>query len=97
LGHDVGAQRICWDAGIQEDQLKGDVPIPNVAKLMPATPIQGDLEALGKLAEMLVDAKNPLILTDYTGRNPESFHNLVKLAELLAIPVMDFRWILIAA
>ncbi|MGH7847146.1 MAG: thiamine pyrophosphate-binding protein [Candidatus Binatia bacterium] len=86
-----GPVYLCWDAGIQEDKLKGDVPIPNVAKLMPATPIQGDLKALGKLAEMLVAAKNPLILTDYTGRNPESFHNLVKLAELLAIPVMDFN------
>jgi len=86
-----GPVYLCWDAGIQEDKLEGDVPIPNVAKLMPATPIQGDLKALGKLAEMLVEAKNPLILTDYTGRNPESFHNLVKLAELLAIPVMDFN------
>ncbi len=85
-----GPVYLCWDAGIQEDKLAGDVPIPNVARLMPASPIQGDLKAMAKAAEMLVQAKNPLILTDYTGRNPESFDNLVKLAELLAIPVMDF-------
>jgi acetolactate synthase-1/2/3 large subunit len=61
-----------------------------VARLMPPSPIQGDLTARGKAAEMLVAAKNPVFLTDYSGRNPESFDNLVKLAELLAIPVMDF-------
>jgi acetolactate synthase-1/2/3 large subunit len=85
-----GPVYLCWDAGIQEDRLTADVPIPNVARLMPPSPIQGDLKALGKAAEMLVAAKNPVILTDYSGRNPESFDNLVKLAELLAIPVMDF-------
>jgi len=85
-----GPVYLCWDAGIQEDRLLADVPIPNVARLMPPSPIQGDLKALGKAAEILVAAKNPVILTDYSGRNPESFDNLVKLAELLAIPVMDF-------
>ncbi len=86
-----GPVYLCWDAGIQEDMLKSDVPIPNVARLMPPSPIQGDLKALEKAAEMLVAAKNPVILTDYTGRNPESFDNLVKLAELLAVPVLDFN------
>jgi len=86
-----GPVYLCWDAGIQEDKLNGKIPIPNVTRLMPPSPIQGDLKALEKAAEMLVAAKNPLILTDYTGRNPESFDNLVKLAELLAIPVLDFN------
>lgn len=86
-----GPVYLCWDAGMQEDKLTQDIPIPNVARLMPPSPIQGDLKALGKAAEMLVAAKSPVILTDYTGRNPESFENLVKLAELLAIPVMDFN------
>jgi acetolactate synthase-1/2/3 large subunit len=85
-----GPVYLCWDAGIQEDRLTADVPIPNVARLMPPSPLQGDLNALAKAAEMLVQAKNPVILTDYSGRNQESFYNLVKLAELLAIPVMDF-------
>jgi acetolactate synthase-1/2/3 large subunit len=85
-----GPVYLCWDAGIQEDRLTADVPIPNVARLMAPSPLQGDLNALAKAAEMLVQAKNPVILTDYSGRNQESFYNLVKLAELLAIPVMDF-------
>src|SRR3990167_8431013 len=86
-----GPVYLCWDAGIQEDKLNGKIPLPNVTRLMPPSPIQGDLKALEKVAEMLVAAKNPVILTDYTGRNPQSFDNLVKLAELLAIPVVDFN------
>jgi len=84
-----GPVYLCWDAGIQEDQLKGDISIPDVARLMPPAPIQGDLKALEKASEMLVAAKNPVILAGYTGRNPESFDDLVKLAELLAIPVIN--------
>ena len=84
-----GPVYLCWDAGIQEDQLKGEIPIPDVARLMPPAPIQGDLKALQKAAEMLVAAKNPVILAGYTGRDPESFDDLVQLAELLAIPVIN--------
>jgi acetolactate synthase I/II/III large subunit len=85
-----GPVYLCWDAGIQEDRLTADVPIPNVARLMAPSPLQGDLTALAKAADLLVQAKNPVILTDYSGRNQESFYNLVKLAETLSIPVMDF-------
>ena len=86
-----GPVYLCWDAAIQEDKLSGEIPIPNTSRLLPPTPIQGELKALEKAASMLVAAQNPVILTDYAGRNPESFHNLVKLAELLAIPVIDLN------
>ncbi|MFQ5803728.1 MAG: thiamine pyrophosphate-binding protein [Candidatus Methylomirabilales bacterium] len=86
-----GPVYLCWDAAIQEDKLTQEIPLPNVSRLQPPAPIQGDLKALEKAAEMLVGAKDPLILTDYTGRNPESFHHLIKLAELLSVPVMDFN------
>jgi len=86
-----GPVYLCWDAAIQEDKLTGEIPMPNAARLMPPAPLQGDLRALEKAAEMLVAAENPIILTDCTGRNPESFANLVKLAELLGVPVLDFN------
>lgn len=86
-----GPVYLCWDAAIQEDKLTAEISIPNVSRLMPPAPIQGDLRALEKAAAMLVAAENPVILTDYTGRNPQSFDNLVKLAELLAVPVLDFN------
>jgi acetolactate synthase-1/2/3 large subunit len=44
--------------------------------------------AMEKAAGILVNAKNPLIVTGYYGRNPESVPALVKLAETLAVPVL---------
>ena len=40
-------------------------------------------------AEWLIKAENPVIVTGQSGRNPESVDELVRLAELLALPVMD--------
>src|SRR3972149_821858 len=74
-----GPVYLCWDAAIQEDKLTGEIPMPNAARLMPPAPLQGDLRALEKAAEMLVAAENPIILTDCTGRNPGVIAHLVKL------------------
>jgi acetolactate synthase-1/2/3 large subunit len=41
------------------------------------------------IAEWLIQARNPVIITGHGGRNPESVPELVRLAELLAVPVMD--------
>jgi acetolactate synthase-1/2/3 large subunit len=41
------------------------------------------------VARWLIDADNPVIIVGKTGRNPESVAELVRLAELLALPVMD--------
>ena len=39
------------------------------------------------IVEGLVNAKSPLILTTYVGRNPASVKKLVALSEALAIPI----------
>jgi acetolactate synthase I/II/III large subunit len=57
--------------------------------LTPATKIQGDYAALEQAAELLIAAENPLIVTKYLGRNPEAVPQLVSLAEILAIPVVQ--------
>jgi acetolactate synthase I/II/III large subunit len=41
------------------------------------------------VAEWLIEARNPVIITGHSGRNAESVAELVRLAELLAVPVMD--------
>ncbi len=55
--------------------------------LSPASKAQADPVSLEKIAEWLIAAENPLIVTKYLGRNPEAVKYLVELAELLAIPV----------
>jgi acetolactate synthase-1/2/3 large subunit len=48
-----------------------------------------DPEALKQAAEMLLQAKSPVILAEFVGREPEGFHALVELAEALGAPVYD--------
>ena len=57
--------------------------------LQPATKIQADPAALEKIADILINAKSPLIATKYLGRNPEAVAHLVELAELLSIVVVQ--------
>jgi acetolactate synthase-1/2/3 large subunit len=42
-----------------------------------------------KVAQWLIEAENPCIYINRNGRNPESVEALVRLAELLAVPVME--------
>jgi acetolactate synthase-1/2/3 large subunit len=53
----------------------------------PASKAQADPAQLERIAELLVYAERPLIVTKYLGRNPEAVAQLVALAEALAIPV----------
>jgi len=55
--------------------------------LAPASKSQAETAALEKVAELLMAAENPLIVTKYLGRNPKAVSHLVELAELLSIPV----------
>jgi acetolactate synthase-1/2/3 large subunit len=57
--------------------------------LTPASKTQVDQASLEKIAEWLIGAESPLIVTKYLGRNPEAVSYLVELAELLAIPVVQ--------
>lgn len=58
----------------------------------PNTPANGDPAVLQRVAQLLVDATNPLIIVGggmggNLGRDPEAVHQLRRLAELLSIPV----------
>jgi len=80
---------ICYDADIQEDELKESIQIPDLKRYAPPAPLQASLESLQQAARLLVKAKAPLIIADHLGRNPLAVPALVQLAELLAIPVID--------
>ena len=80
---------INYDADIQEDAVKAMVDMPDVSRHSTPAPAQANPEALRRAAEMLVNAKNPLIVADMLGRNPKAVPMLIELAELLAAPVVD--------
>jgi thiamine pyrophosphate-dependent acetolactate synthase large subunit-like protein len=71
------------------DPLEIDVPLPNREKVAPPSAIQADGAVLVKAADLLATAQNPIVLCDYMGRNPQSVDQLVELADLLALPVLD--------
>jgi acetolactate synthase-1/2/3 large subunit len=50
-----------------------------------------DPNSLGRAAQWLIEANNPLILVAYAGRNPKAVDSLIKLAETLAVPVVESR------
>jgi acetolactate synthase-1/2/3 large subunit len=57
--------------------------------LVPASKAQADPAVLEQVAELLLGAERPLIVTKYLGRNPEAVAHLVTLAEALSIPVVQ--------
>jgi len=80
---------MCYDAWLQEQPLEHEVPLPPArAAKLPAR-LGPDPEVLKRAAEMLLEAKRPVILAEFVGREPEGFHALVELAETLGAPVYD--------
>ena len=80
---------INYDADIQEDAVKGMADLPDMSRYSKPAPAQANPEALRRAAEMLVNAKTPLIIADILGRNPKAVPMLIELAELLGVPVVD--------
>ncbi len=80
---------LCFDAGLQEERLAAPLPIPDVRRHAPPTRAQADPAALETLARWLIEAEHPVVLADYVGRTHEAVPALVRLAETLALPVID--------
>jgi acetolactate synthase I/II/III large subunit len=52
-------------------------------------PPEVDNESLQKMTDLLLESENPIIITEYLGRNESSVESLVRLSELLSIGVME--------
>ena len=86
-----GPVYLCYDAAFQEDPVEDGVPLPDPARVSPGTLPYPDPHALDELAELIVSARQPVILAGYTGRNPGSFQQLVALAEAAGAAVVDLH------
>lgn len=60
-------------------------------RIQPAAPAAPDPESLDEAASILAKAENPVIITNWGGRNPGVMPALVALAEKYAIPVVEYR------
>ncbi len=74
-------------------KMSGTTRFPTRDQLGVARPAWPDPADAKRVAEWLIKADNPCILTAKSGRHQESVADLVRLAQLLAVPVMDTgRW-----
>jgi len=80
---------MCYDAWLQEQPLAHDVPLPRKDSTKVPSRLAPDPQALKQAADMILEARRPVILAEFVGRDPEGFHALVELAETLGAPVYD--------
>ena len=84
-----GPVYIALDAGLQEDPLEEPVPMPDFSRLAVPSTLGPDPAALRRLAELLAAAERPVIVAGHAGRDPQAFYQLVELAEMVGIGVVD--------
>jgi acetolactate synthase-1/2/3 large subunit len=86
-----GPVYLCFDAQLQEDPLDRQVPAlaPEASRV--PTRMGADPRALERLSQLLMQAERPVILAEYLGRDEACVPELIRLAETLAIPVVDVR------
>jgi acetolactate synthase-1/2/3 large subunit len=69
----------------------GTAAIPRPERFGPARTGAGDPVALHEAARRLVEAERPLVLTANSGRTAAGYDGLLRLAELLSLPVVEWR------
>jgi acetolactate synthase-1/2/3 large subunit len=86
-----GPVYLCFDAWLQEQPLERAVPLPPAGFQRVPSRIGPDPQALERAAATLAQARQPVILAEYGGRDPQGFHDLVALAQTLGAPVFDLN------
>lgn len=80
---------MCYDAALQEEELKAPVPLPPVDAAKTPAPMMPDPAALAAIADKLVAAEHPVLVAQYVGRQKGGFENMIALAETVGAPVWD--------
>ena len=80
---------MCYDAWLQEQPLEHDVALPPKTSTKVPSRLAADPQALKQAAQSLLEARRPVILAEFVGRDPAGFHALVEFAEALGAPVYD--------
>ncbi len=86
-----GPVYLCYDAGFQEDPLTDPIRLHDPARFAPGTRAHPDPRAIDALADLLVNAEQPVLIAGYAGRHPENFYNLQKLADAAGAAVIDLN------
>ena len=88
----AGPIYMCYDAWLQEEKLTcEDLEMPPEDMQKAPAPMGADPATLDTMADVILNAKHPVILVDFIGRQPGNFEKLVMLAETLARSLWP-RW-----
>ncbi len=85
----MGPVYLCYDADVQERKLTAAPVAPSLDRYPPPLPMQAPEEGFENALRLLVEAKRPVIIADWVGRNETGFNSLREIAELFAMPVFD--------
>jgi thiamine pyrophosphate-dependent acetolactate synthase large subunit-like protein len=80
-----GPVYVCFDAELQEARYDGGCPVPDVRRFQPPASMRADLDATEAAADLLIEAREPVVLADLFGRNPGAVPHLEDLANLLGV------------
>ncbi|MDP2729431.1 MAG: thiamine pyrophosphate-binding protein [Dehalococcoidales bacterium] len=83
-----GPVYICLDAGLQEGLLNDEIELPSMKRYPNPLSPQADGATIERVARLLVEAANPVVITDRLAGRPGVVASLAALAELLALPVI---------
>ena len=83
-----GPTYVCLDVAMQQRALDGEVRLPDPARFAPpAVPEPAEAE-IARAADLLLAAKNPVIMAGRVSRDPGDWDRRVRLAELLGASVV---------
>lgn len=87
----TGPVYLCFPMGYLYRELEKPNALPSA--LTPAALPAIDMDTLGKMADILLKAKNPLLVSGNAGRYPQNVEALVRLAETLRASVLTgYSW-----
>jgi len=87
-----GPVYICLDAAIQDCKLEKQIAVPDPSRFQPALPQEASPEVIQQIAELLLEAKQPLILPGRVSRSRAHWDMRVRLAEFFgAMVVTDIK------
>jgi acetolactate synthase-1/2/3 large subunit len=87
----AGPVYIGLDADLQERELDGPIADIDFSRVGPASRMGADPAALATAVTALTEAKRPLILASYAGRDPRAFEWIPTLAELVGAGIIDME------
>ncbi len=79
---------VCLDAGLQESEIDPEMKLPDVTRFLPPPPTPAPRQSIDEAANLLVNAKNPVIMMGRLKRDEQGWANRIKLAELLGAGVV---------